>query len=150
MTIEVTKQVNDFNQLCHNYLASKEQEKVLTEARIQEGQKLLEFETVKEQAKERGAVTFRSDKFEAVITYIAKDEYDLQQVASVLTAEEFRRIFPPKPEFSKTGLNALLQELNSKALTNKTAANRVNKITEALEQFKTTKQGSTQIKVTER
>jgi hypothetical protein len=137
-----------FNTLAEKFLSMKAQEKQAVETRREVGDSILSLPEVEAHKRDKGSITLRSDEYEIGVTFTQSESRDLEAIAKALPHDALARIFPPKPTFSQSGLNAYLKELDAQALLDPKARKLAAKIRETLEACTTSKPGAAQIAVT--
>ena len=136
-----------FEVLAASFEALKEREKTAIEMRRKAGEELLALPEVKEHAVPSGTVSYDGEGFIVRIAYKEAVKHDIAAIAKALGPELMERIFPPKPTFSQSGLNALLKELEGKAVTSASAGKQASKIQRTLAAHATSYPAAAQIEV---
>lgn len=146
MAIKITEPM--FDELARALVEGKAAEAAATTHRREVEKSLLGLPEVQGCAKPKGTVTMEGQTHRVKAVYVLRDEYDVQGLRDILPSEYMARIFPPKPTFSQSGLNALLRELDGAGVLDEGAAAWADAIRRLLEAHNSPRPGSTQITVT--
>lgn len=136
-----------FDLLASKFVETKAQEKQAVETRREVGESILSLSEVEANKRDKGSITLRSDTYEIGVTFTQSETRDLDAISKALPSEALSRIFPVKPTFSQSGLNAYLKELEGAAFGDPKSKKLAEKIRNTLAAHTSSKPGAAQITV---
>lgn len=133
--------------LGQKWLEAKDEEAAAIAKRRDAGNDLLALPEVTANAVAKGSVSYESNSFDFEIRYVENEKFDTEAFGKHLPIEAMKRIFPSKPTFSQSGMNAYIKELEGEAVHNPAKRKLIDKIQKAYTESRSATTGATQISI---